>query len=164
MNTNSDSPQNDAVERCNRAWQRAYNKEVADIDEDEDTYPAKKAGNAAYRRAMPPLSGYQNICDFIACVTNALVLDAIAACDAKRLLAAAKIAITAVRSEPAPPKNKRPELSKDGQELLKAAPELSNDSPQIPGEPDANESGARTKGGQIENEKGLGIQLEEALE
>ncbi len=137
MNTNSDSPQNEAVDRCNRAWQRAYNKEVADIDEDDDTYPAKKAGNAAYRRAMPPLSGYQNICDFIACVANALVIDAIAACDAKRLLAAAKIAITAIRSEPAPPKISRLHFSKGGQELLQAARELSYGSPQIPSEADA---------------------------
>src|SRR3984957_14911018 len=138
MNTNSDSPQNDAVERCNRAWQRAYNKEAADIDEDEDTYPAKKAGNAAYRRAMPPLSGYQNICDFIACVTNALVLDAIAACDAKRLLAAAKIAIPAVRWEPAPPKDFRPQLSKWGQDLFKTASKLSYGRQESPQEADAN--------------------------
>jgi hypothetical protein len=137
MTTNSDSPQNGAVDRCNHAWQRAYNKEVAGIDEDESTWPAQKAGNQAYIRAMPPLSGYQNICDFIACVTNGLVIDAIPACDAKRLFAAAKIAITAVRSEPAPPKNSRPELSKGGQDLLKAASELSRVSQQIPREADA---------------------------
>jgi len=136
MNTNSDSPQNEAVERCNRAWQRAYNKELANIDEDESDYPAKKAGNQAYLRAMPPLSGYQNICDFIACVANALVIDSIATCDAKRLFAAAKIAITAVRSEPAPPKSSRPELSKGGQDLLRAARELSNRSQEIPHEAD----------------------------
>jgi hypothetical protein len=138
MTTNSDTPQNDAVDRCNHAWQRAYNKEVVGIDEDESTWPAKKAGNQAYLRAMPPLSGYDNICDFIACVTNALVIDAISACDAKRLLAAAKIAITAVRSEPAPPKNYRPQLSKGGQDLLKAARELSYGTQQIPREADAN--------------------------
>ena len=107
MNTNSDSPQNDAVERCNRAWQRAYNKEVADIDEDEDTYPAKKAGNAAYRRAMPPLSGYQNICDFIACVTQAYMWDIIRHQQANHLFAAVKIALCALRQQPEPANSTR---------------------------------------------------------
>ena|ERR1700729_3106281 len=126
MTTNSDSIQNEAVDRCNRAWQRAYNKEVADIDEDESTWPAQKAGNHAYLRAMPPLSGYQNICDFIACVAHALVIEAIGAKDSERLLAAAKIAVVALGREPAAPKLSIPRLSKGGQELLKAAQALSN--------------------------------------
>jgi hypothetical protein len=101
MSTKSDPLHNEAVERCNRAWQRVYNKELADIDEGESDYPARKAANEAYQRAMPPLSGYQNICDFIACIGHALVIDAIRPSDAGRLIAIAKIAIGAVRHEPA---------------------------------------------------------------
>jgi hypothetical protein len=126
MNTTSDSPQNDAVDRCNRAWLRAYNKELPNIDEDESTYPAEKAGNQAYLRAMPPLSGYQNICDFIACVAHALVIDAIGAKDSERLLAAAKIAVVALGRGTTAPKPTIQRLSKGGQELLKAAQALSN--------------------------------------
>jgi hypothetical protein len=126
MTTNSDSPQNEAVDRCNRAWLRAYNKELANIDEDESTWPATKAGNQAYLRAMPPLSGYQNICDFIACIAHALVIEAIGAKDSERLLAAAKIAVVAMGRDPEAPRLPIPRLSKGGQDLLKAAQELSN--------------------------------------
>jgi hypothetical protein len=126
MNTTSDSPQNDAVDRCNRAWLRAYNKEVANIDEDESTWPAQKAGNHAYLRAMPPLSGYDNICDFIACVAHALVIEAIGAKDSERLLAAAKIAVVALGRGTIAPKPAIQRLSKGGQDLLKAAQALSN--------------------------------------
>ncbi|MGD1106781.1 MAG: hypothetical protein ABR865_07030 [Terracidiphilus sp.] len=111
MSTNSDPLHNEAVERCNRAWQRAYNKKLADIDPGESDYPARKAGNQAYLRAMPPLSGYQNICDCIACIGYALVIDAIHPSDAGRLMAVAKIAIAAVRHEPTalkPPTQQNP--------------------------------------------------------
>jgi hypothetical protein len=125
MNTNSDSPQNDAVERCNRARLRAYNKELANIKQDQSDYPAEKAGNKAYLRSLPPLSGYQNICDFIACIANGMAVDAIRPADADRLLAAAKIAVGAVRHEPAALNTRAPKLSSGGQDLLHSARELS---------------------------------------
>ena len=137
MTTNSDFHSTTRPSTAATTLGSALTTKKSPVSTKTKALPAQKAGNQAYIRAMPPLSGYQNICDFIACVTNALVIDAIAACDAKRLFAAAKIAITAVRSEPAPPKTSRPELSKGGQELLKAARELTNCSQQIPGEADA---------------------------
>jgi len=126
MNTTSDSPQNAAVDRCNRAWLRAYNKEIAEISEGRSDYPAVKAANAAYLRAMPPLAGNQNICDFIACIGHALVIQAVAPMDAERLLAAAKIAVVALGRMATPPKPSVQKYSRGGQELLKAAQALSN--------------------------------------
>ena len=116
MSTNSDPLHNEAVERCNRAWQRVYNKELANIAEGESDYPARKAANQAYQRVMPPLSGYQNICDFIACIGHALVIDAIFPPDAARLLAVTKIAIGAVRHGPPALKPSLDEHPKGAQE------------------------------------------------
>jgi hypothetical protein len=121
MNTNSNSPQNEAVERCNRAWQRAYSKELANTKQGQTDYYAEKAGNKAYFRSLPPLSGYQNICDFIACIANGMAIEAIRPADCDRLLAAAKIAVGAVRSEPIAPNPRAPKLSSGSQDLLHAA-------------------------------------------
>jgi hypothetical protein len=126
MNTNSESPQNDAVDRCNRAWLRAFKKELANIDEGDSEYPATKAGNAAYLRAMPPLSGNQNICDFIACIAHALIIQAVAPMDAERLIAVAKMAVVALGRQPTATKPPVQKYSKGGQALLKAAAALSN--------------------------------------
>src|SRR5579863_2615922 len=58
----------DAIVRCMKAWNYAYKKESADLDEGEDDYPAEKAANEAYLRDAPPLNGLKNICEFIACI------------------------------------------------------------------------------------------------
>jgi hypothetical protein len=89
----SDNP---AVNRCIRAWNRAYNAEFADSD---DEFEAEKAGLRAYCRLMPPLAGYDNICNFIACVTYATLTEIMRQSDAEHYLEAAKIALTAVRQE-----------------------------------------------------------------
>jgi hypothetical protein len=46
----------------------------------------------AYRRAMPPLAGLENIRDFIACTAHGMLIGAIKAQDAARLLYAAQCA------------------------------------------------------------------------
>src|SRR5580704_326186 len=68
---------NDAIVNCMQAWNYAYKKEAADLDDDESDYPAQKAGNEAYLRATPPLVGYENICQFIACINFAVMTDII---------------------------------------------------------------------------------------
>ena len=88
---------NNAVTRCLRAWQRAYKKT---IDDDEDDYHAKCAGDRAFLRAMPPLSGSDNIRDYIACVAYAVVIEVIRHKDAAPLLDAAKISLAALRHQP----------------------------------------------------------------
>jgi hypothetical protein len=93
---------NRAVARCIHAWRYAYNKKRAELDEDESQYPAEKAASIAYLRAMPPLVGRENISDFIACVTYAVVIRAIWPSDAQQYLAAAKIALGAIYHQPKP--------------------------------------------------------------
>jgi hypothetical protein len=97
---------NPAVARCIRAWHRAYKKEIADreIEEGESHYPAEKAGNTAYLNCMPPLAGRENIRNFIACVTQALVLDVLTRRDVTPLLYAAQVAASAAGREPIPPR------------------------------------------------------------
>ncbi|MGA2571825.1 MAG: hypothetical protein ABSF23_15025 [Terracidiphilus sp.] len=94
--------ENDAVARCVRAWRLTMKKEREELDEGDSEYEAEKASNNAYLGAMPPLSGYQNICDFIACVTNGSMVGVIPQRDAEHFLAAAKIALGALRLEPKP--------------------------------------------------------------
>jgi len=97
---------NRAVARCIHAWRYAYNKKRAELDEDESQYPAEKAACQAYLRAMPPLTGHKNICEFIACVTYAVIIKAIWPRDAEQYLAAAKVALGAIYHQPKPPAEK----------------------------------------------------------
>ena len=53
----------------------------------------------AYRLAMPPLSGYQNICDFIACAGYGMLLGAIKESNGAKLLYAAQVALATVPRE-----------------------------------------------------------------
>jgi hypothetical protein len=96
---------NAGVARCLRAWHRAYNKELADIDAGESDYPARKAGNQAYLRALPPLAGRDNIRNFIACVAQASIMDVLLRQDVAQLLYAAQVATGAAGREPNPPKS-----------------------------------------------------------
>ena len=81
--------------------------ERAKLDEDEDERDAEKEANEAFLAAMPPLSGHQNICDFIACVTHAYMWEIIRHQQAEHLFAAAKIALSALRLEPEPAESVR---------------------------------------------------------
>ena len=51
---------------------------------------------------MPPLAGYENIRDFIACVTYAEVAELILPLNAARYLEGAKVALGALRHEAKP--------------------------------------------------------------
>jgi len=55
----------------------------------------------AYRRAMPSLSGLDNIRDFIACAAHGMLIGAISATDGARLLYAAQVARGALPNSPA---------------------------------------------------------------
>jgi hypothetical protein len=58
---------------------------------------SEAAANRAFLRAMPPLSGYDNICDFIACVTHAIVTGVLRQQDAVPLLKSARHALAVER-------------------------------------------------------------------
>jgi hypothetical protein len=90
---------NAAVSRCILASQRAYNKTFAETKND---YEGEKAARKAFVRAIPPLAGYRNIADFIACVTYAMVTEMIYSGDAQNYLAAAKVAIATLAHAPRP--------------------------------------------------------------
>jgi hypothetical protein len=92
--------ENDAVAECLRAWQITMDNERSKLDEDDNEDDAEKEANEAFLAAMPPLSGHQNICDFIACVTQAYMWDIIRHQQADHLFKAAKIAMSALRLDP----------------------------------------------------------------
>lgn len=92
---------NPAVARCMSAWKCAYKTEFAKCGSNYDA--SQKAGKA-YRDAMPTLSAYENIRDFIACVVNAMLIGAIEDNQGTKLLYGAQVALTTVRRQPTAPK------------------------------------------------------------
>jgi hypothetical protein len=71
---------------------------------------AERCAGKAFRLAMPPLSGYRNICDFIACAGYGMLMGAIKSESGTKLLYAAQVALapvpreskTQTRTEPPP--------------------------------------------------------------
>jgi len=57
-----------------------------------------------YRATMPPLSGYQNICNFVACTAHGISIGAINKEQANSFLASAQAALAILRSQPVTPK------------------------------------------------------------
>jgi hypothetical protein len=94
--------ENETIVRCMKAWNYAYRKEAENLDDDESDYPAHKVANEAYLRAMPHLDGYENICDFIACVSFASMTDIVTHSEAEHYLANARLALAAVFHRPRP--------------------------------------------------------------
>jgi hypothetical protein len=85
-----------AVLRCARAWGVAFDKAT---DEGADEDDADEEAKSAYLRSMPPLAGFENVRDYIACVSFAQVAEVIVSFQAESLLATAKVALAAVRQE-----------------------------------------------------------------
>jgi len=85
---------NPAVARCCKAWNRVFKA-------NQKAGPAPVLiyirANEAFRFAMPPLSTPQDLCDFVACVTHALVLNVIPLEHAAALMDAARVASRALK-------------------------------------------------------------------
>jgi hypothetical protein len=92
---------NPAVARCLKAWAHASKLERA---KGKNKSEASIEADRAYLNAMPPLSGNENIRDFIACVAYAMVDNIILANDGAKLLYAAQIAHATTRGQSASPK------------------------------------------------------------
>ena len=92
--------ENPAVARCMSAWTCAYKAEIAIS---KSNYSASEEAKKAYRNAMPRLFGYENICNFIACVAHGILIGAIERDNSTKLLYAAQVALSSVH-RPAPPK------------------------------------------------------------
>ena len=88
---------NVAVQRCcaardlARAECRARNSEK---------YEVQQRGADAYRNALPDLAGYENIRDFVACISHGLLTGDISPINSPSYLYAAQVAISALRLEP----------------------------------------------------------------
>jgi len=87
----SPTRKNPAAELCFDAWNIAFEAHTA-LGKSE--YFARKPADKAYRKTMPTLSGYQGICDFIACVAQGLILGVFELNDAGKLLYAAQVALS----------------------------------------------------------------------
>jgi hypothetical protein len=94
--------ENPAIARCRDAYVRAYQ---AAKNKGKGNVFAELDAEKAYRKALPPLSGHQNICDFIACIAHGMLIGTIDGADGARLLYAAQVAHTTIRSQPASPKS-----------------------------------------------------------
>jgi hypothetical protein len=93
---------NPAVVHCCEAYSRARKAALA---QGKGNIFAVIAGDQAYRNAMPQLSDYESIRDFIACTAHAIATDVIVGPLGPRLLYAAQVALSAVRCQPAPRKS-----------------------------------------------------------
>jgi len=83
---------NPAIAYCLKAFTEAFQEFLLT---DDNRYEAQRVARAAYRSAMPPLSGSRNIRDYVACVAHAMALNAIDGADGARLLYAAQVASAA---------------------------------------------------------------------
>ncbi len=86
---------NPSVAHCCEAGTRAYRTAMG---KGQDTYNASKAAHQAFRNALPPLSGAENIRDFIACVAHGMLIESIREDIGARLLYAAQVASNAFRN------------------------------------------------------------------
>jgi hypothetical protein len=96
---------NPAVQRCcaarERSLQQSREKKVSHYDTNE-------FADQAYCGAMPDLAGYENIRDFIACVTYGMLIHVIDAIEGPKFLYAAQVALGALRHQPKPQKQPPP--------------------------------------------------------
>ena len=95
-----------AIKRCCAAWQRAFNAFLNEKGDDEMArIVAARRAAPAYCKAMPPLAGLNNICDFIACAAHGILIEAIPEKRANQLLYAAQVALASLNREPKPRKS-----------------------------------------------------------
>jgi hypothetical protein len=92
-----------AIKRCCAAWQRSYDAYLKG-NTNNHVYATIKAG-PAYCRLMPPLAGYENIRDFIACAAHGILIEAIPEKRANQLLYAAQVALASLNYGPKPGKS-----------------------------------------------------------
>lgn len=98
----------EALRRCRAAWQRAFNASMtANGNRSGYTLAAELDAARAYRNAMPVLSGFNGIHDFIACVAHGILIGAIPPEKSGQLLYAAQVAISTLPHIPKPA-NPRP--------------------------------------------------------
>lgn len=98
---NSSNPKA-ALRRCCAAWQRSFNAFMEQAPEDdriERRFAANEAGEA-YRNAMPILSGYDGVCEFLACAAHGILIGAIPPEKSGQVLYAVQIALNTLSHQP----------------------------------------------------------------
>jgi len=92
-----------AVRRCCAAWQRAFNAYMEDCEgTSTDRVFAANEADKTYCNAMPLLSSYESIRDFIACTAHGILIGAIPPQKSGHILYAAQVALTSLQCEPKP--------------------------------------------------------------
>jgi len=86
-----------AVQRCTDARERSLQDSRA---KKLSNFETKERADLAYQAAMPNLSGYENIRDFIACVSYGTIAGGVHPIESTRLLYSAQVAISALRLAP----------------------------------------------------------------
>jgi len=96
---------NEAIDRCIKAWHRTF--DLASINPEDEELPlldendfACEQAAMSFRESMPTLAGYENIRDFIACITYAMLHRIFNVDECQQLLGAAKIAMALLRAKP----------------------------------------------------------------
>jgi hypothetical protein len=103
---NSPEP-NPAIARCYQAYRQAAK---AAREQGKYDFQIESSAREAYRKAMPPLSGVENIRNFIACIAEGMLNESIGSADGMRLLYAAQVA-SGIIERPSPGRPGRPPAS-----------------------------------------------------
>jgi hypothetical protein len=94
-----------AIKCCCAAWQRAYDAYLEGTSKDKyDKIEAAHHAGLAYCKVMPPLAGYDNIRDFLACTAHGILIEAIPQKRANQLLYAAQVALASLHYDTKPQK------------------------------------------------------------
>jgi len=95
-----------AVRKCDAAYRRAFNAYMeANEGKSCSKSSAARAAGLAYRSAMPLLSSFEGIRDFIACTAHGILVGAIPPEQSGRVLYAAQVALATLQREPKPRKS-----------------------------------------------------------
>jgi cobalamin biosynthesis protein CobT len=88
---------NSAASRCIRAWNRAYHRKLDQLGKNTDDYRAQSAGKEAFLRQLPPLAGFKNVRDFVACIAYGEAVDILSHSEVRNFLESAQVALAVLR-------------------------------------------------------------------
>jgi len=100
---------NQAIQRCCDARDRSLEES---FEQGLSSSQTKERAEKAYRDALPDLTGYENIRDFIACIAHGVLTGDIHPIEGPRHFYAAQVAISALRLEPKEKKPKNKKITK----------------------------------------------------
>src|ERR1700761_7185084 len=81
--------ENPAIAHCCEVWESTRREALR---QGNNMVIARVAAHKAFQKSLPPLTGLENIQNFIACVAHGMLIGAILSQDGARLLYAAQVA------------------------------------------------------------------------